>query len=212
MSVKTHGVHEILRDYQGTRHFPRDQRLRLETPGWRVLDFEGNVMQEEEVERQREMILRAPQVVRDRDYLFPQDLIVDSSGSVDVSLPVLAKVSALVEVLRLGGSYELVHQMWPQFTLIAGQVNVDVTWSRDEVLVSGFLFPYCTYSSRLSIVVFLLVNHSQWHVPPHSEQGVHLGKGAWLLRNRVCRAERAHPGVDSMLGQQTISSGVCGNS
>ena len=135
----THGVHEILRHFQGTKHFPLDERLRLETPGWHVLDFEANVMREEEVERQRERILRAPQVVRDREYPFPEDLIVDSSGSVNVSLPVLAKVSALVEVLRLGGSYELLHQLWSQFTLIAGQVNVDVTWSRDEVLVSDFL-------------------------------------------------------------------------
>ena len=53
-------------------------------------------MREEEVERQRERILRAPQVVSDREYPFSEDLIVDSSGSVDVSLPVLAKVSALV--------------------------------------------------------------------------------------------------------------------
>ena len=142
VSVMTHGVHEILRHYQGTKHFPRDQRFRLETPGWRVLNFEGNVMREEEVERQRERILRPPQVVRDREYPFSEDLIVDSSISVDVSLPVLDKVSALVEALRLGGSYELFHQLWSQFTLIAGQENVDVTWSRNEELVSGFLLPY----------------------------------------------------------------------
>ena len=122
-----HGVHEILRHYRGTKHFPRDQRLRLETTGWRVLDFECNVMREEEVERQREWILRAPQVMRDTEYPFSDDLIVNSSGSVDVRLHVLAKFFALVEALRLGGSYELVHQLWSQLTLIAGQVNVDVT-------------------------------------------------------------------------------------
>ena len=96
-------------------------------------------MRDEEVARQRDRILRGPQVVRDREYPFSEDLVVDSSGSVDTSLPVLAKVSSLVEALRLGGSYELVHRLWSQFTLIAGQVNVDVTWSRDEVLVSSFL-------------------------------------------------------------------------
>ena len=125
--------------YQGTKNFPRDQRLRLETPGWRVLDFEGNVMRDEEVARQRDRILKGPQVVRDREYPFSEDLIVESRGTVHASLPVLAKVSSLVEALRLGGSYELVHRLWSQFTLVAGQVNVDVTWSRDEVLVSGFL-------------------------------------------------------------------------
>ena len=149
----THGVHEILLHYQGTKHFPRDQRLRLESPGWRLLDFEGNVMIEKEVERQRDRIFSAPQVVRVKKYPFSEDLIVDSSGSVDGSLPVLAKVSALVEALRMGGSYEVVHQLWSQFTLIAVQVNVDVTWSRNEVLVSGFRLPYCTHSSRLYIVV-----------------------------------------------------------
>ena len=142
--VMTHGVYEILRQYQGTKRFPPDQQLRLVAPGWRVLDFEGNVMREEEVEPQRERILRAPQVMKDREYPFSEVLFVDSSGSVDGSLPVLANVSALLEALRVGGSYGLVHQLWSQFTLIAGQVNVDVTWSRDEVLVSGFIFPYCT--------------------------------------------------------------------
>ena len=176
VSVMTRGVHEILRYFQETKHFPLDQRFRLETPGWRVLDFEGSVMREEEVERQRERRFTAPQVVRHRGNPFPEVLIVDSSGSVDVSLPVLAKVSALVEVLPLGGSYELVHQLWSQFTLTAGQLNLDVTWSRDEVLVSGFLLPYRTYSSRLFIVALLIVNHPQWHVPAHFEQGVSVGQ------------------------------------
>ena len=38
----------------GDEHFPRDQRLRLKTPGWHALDFEGNVMRDEEVARQRD--------------------------------------------------------------------------------------------------------------------------------------------------------------
>ena len=78
--------------------------------------------------------------MRDREYLFAQDLIVDGLGASDAKLPVLAKVSSLVEVLRLGGSYELVNQLWSQFTLTASRVNIDVTWSRDEVLVGFFCF------------------------------------------------------------------------
>ena len=42
-------------------------------------------------------------MVRDRESPFAEDLIAASSGTVDASLPVLAKVSSLVEVLRLGG-------------------------------------------------------------------------------------------------------------
>ena len=65
MSVLTHGHHETLRHFQDSKHFPRDQRLRLETPGWEVIDYEGNIMSPAEVERQREKIMRALLVVRD---------------------------------------------------------------------------------------------------------------------------------------------------
>ena len=139
VSVLTHGHHEMLRHFQGSKHFPRDQRLRLETPGWEVLDYEGNTMSPAEVERQREKIMRAPLVVRDREYPFSEDVIVDETGAVHPNLGVMAKVSSLSEVLRLGGSYELVYRIWAQFTLSAIRVNVDVTWSRDEVLVSIYI-------------------------------------------------------------------------
>ena len=128
VSVLTHGPHEILRHYQGLKHFARDQRLRLETPGWRVLDFEGNPPSESELERQREHILRGPLVVRDREYPFAEDLIIDESGAPDATLPVVAEVSSLIEIVRLGGQYELVNQLWSQFTLIASRVNIDVSW------------------------------------------------------------------------------------
>ena len=56
VSVLTHGHHEVLRHFQGSRHFARDQRLRLETPGGRGLDFHGTVLSEDELERQRREI------------------------------------------------------------------------------------------------------------------------------------------------------------
>ena len=49
VSVLTHGGYEVIRHFQGHRHFARDQRLRLETPGWRVLDFDGNPLPEDEL-------------------------------------------------------------------------------------------------------------------------------------------------------------------
>ena len=134
VSVLTHGHHKILRHFQGSKHFQRDQRLKLKTPGWEVLDYEGNAMSPAEVERQRERIMRAPLVVRDREYPFSDDVIVDKTGAVNPNLGVMAEVSSLIEVLRLGGSY----QLWAQFTLSVVPVNVDVTWSRDEVLVIGY--------------------------------------------------------------------------
>ena len=139
MSVLTHGHHEILRHFQGSKLFPRDQRLRLETPGWEVLDYEGNAMSPAEVESQRERIMRALLVVRDKEYPFSEDVIVDETGAVDANLGVMAKVSSLIEVLRLGGSYELVYQLGAQFTLSAVRMKVDVTWSRDGVLVSSHI-------------------------------------------------------------------------
>ena len=42
VSVLTRGHHEVLRHFQGRRLFARDQRLRLKTHGWRVLDFHAN--------------------------------------------------------------------------------------------------------------------------------------------------------------------------
>ena len=94
VSVLTHDPHEFLRHYQGVKDFAGDQRLRLETPGWRVLDFEGNPLSESELERRREHILRGPLVVRDREYPFAEDLIIDESGAPDATLPVVAKVSS----------------------------------------------------------------------------------------------------------------------
>ena len=61
--VLTHGSSEVLWHFQGIRHFAWDQRLRLETPGWRVLGFDGKPLTEDELERQRDKILWAPLVV-----------------------------------------------------------------------------------------------------------------------------------------------------
>ena len=49
--VLTHGPHEVLRHFQSLKHFARNQRLRLETLGWRVPDFEGSPLSESELER-----------------------------------------------------------------------------------------------------------------------------------------------------------------
>ena len=64
-----------------------------------------------EVEQQWEKIMRAPLVVRDREYPLSEDVIVDETGAVDPHLGVMAKVSSLNAVLRLGGINELVYQL-----------------------------------------------------------------------------------------------------
>ena len=68
-------------------------------------------MTEEELEWLRERILRAPHVAGDKEHPLAEDLIVDNWGATDVNLPVLAKMSALFEALRLSGSYEDVRRI-----------------------------------------------------------------------------------------------------
>ena len=53
VSVLTHGMYESLQHLQRHRHFARNQRLRFQTPGWRVVDYEDNPLPEDELERQR---------------------------------------------------------------------------------------------------------------------------------------------------------------
>ena len=80
-------------------------------PGWEVLDYEGYALSPADVERQREKKMMAASIVRDREHPLAEDVIVDETGAVDPNLVVMAKVSSLIEVLRLGGIYELVYQL-----------------------------------------------------------------------------------------------------
>ena len=177
VSVLTHGHHEVLRHFQGRRHFARDQRLRLETPGWRVLDFQGNLLTENELERQREKIQKGPLVVRDREHPFTEDLISDKAGVLDPQLPVLTKVSCLVDALKMGGSYGLIEKLWAQFVLTAGPLNRDVAWTRDEVLVGSVDFRDPFVSFLIHIVVLLLVYHRHRNAAPNFVTSCWVGKG-----------------------------------
>ena len=205
----THGPHEILRYYQGVKHLARDQRLILETPGWRVLDFEENTLSESELERRKEHILRGPLVVRDREYPFAEDLIVDESEAPDATLPVVAKVSSLIEILRLGGPYELVNQLCSQFTLIASRVNIDLAGSPDEVLAGIFLLLVATYTWSLSYWCCVSVNHLEWHVPPHPCSCVWLGEGPWEVQHRVRRTRFRDLGHGADMGEVHVSTCLC---
>ena len=168
VSVLTHGHHKLLPHFQGSRHFARDQGLRLETPVWRVLDFHGNPSSEDELERQIGKIKKSPLVVRDHEHPFAEDLITDEAGVVDPQLPVLTKVSCLVDALRMRGSYEMVEKLWAQFVLTAGPVNTEVAWTCDEDLVGSVSFRNPFVSSPIYIVVLLLVNHFNWNAAPIS--------------------------------------------
>ena len=185
ISVLTHGHHEALRHFQSSKLFPRDQRLRLETPGLEVLDYEGNAMSPGEVEQQRENIMRAPLLVRDREYPSSEDVLVDDTGVVDPNLWIMSKVSSLIEVLHLGGSYELVYQLWAQLTLSAVRVNMDVTWSRSEVLV---------------IISICAVLSSTWDLSSDFVSVNRLGKITQDLQRGVRRTRQRCADLSSHLG------------
>ena len=126
VSVLTRGSFENLRQYKNAKHFVMDQRLRLETSGLRVLNFSANPISDEEVERQRAKIVRTPLVRRDRENIFCEGLICNETNVLDPQLPILAKVSSLLEVFPLGGSYELVEQLWTPFSLTASCINSEI--------------------------------------------------------------------------------------
>ena len=100
--------------------------------------------------------------------LFCEDLITDDAGVVDPQLSNLAKFSSVLQVLQLGGVYELVEQFWTQFSLSASCVNIDICWSRSELLVSiptfsvlyTFLVPenYLTVPEKLYLVLMFLAD------------------------------------------------------
>ena len=71
-----------------------------------------------------------------KNIFFCEELNGNESGVLDPQFPILAKVSSLLKVLQLGGSYELVERLWTQFFLIASCINIKVCWSHNEVLVS----------------------------------------------------------------------------
>ena len=180
--VLTHGHHEVLRHFQGSRHFARDQRLRLETPGWRVLDFHGNPLSEDELERQREKIRTGPLLLLDLEHPFAEDLITEETGVVDPQLPVLTKVSCLADALKMGGSYGLIKKLWAQFMLTAGPVNTEVAWTRDEVLVGSVDLRKYFVSFLIHIVVLFLVYHRYCNAAPNFFASNWLGEGSPFLQ------------------------------
>ena len=167
-----------------------------------------------EVERQREKIMRAPLVVRDREYPFSEDVIVDETGEVDPNLGVMAKVSSLIEVQRLDGSYELVYRLWAQFTLSAVRVNVDVTWSRDAVLVSSYTFSSTSVVvvvSSASDLITVSVHYPEWDVSAVSVALCQLGQITRELWRWVRGGMRQGAGVSSHLWRRHVQESFCGH-
>ena len=134
---------------------------------------------------------------------------MDESGSPDATLPVVTKVSSLIETLRLGGPYKLVGQLWSQFTLIASRVNIEVAWSRDEVLVGAVLFVITTHTCSLADGCCVLVDHLEWNVSAHSCPSLWLGQELWEVQHRIRGARCRNLGFRADMGKVHISTRVC---
>ena len=63
------------------------------------------------------------------------------TGVVAPSLNMLAKVSSIVQVLHLRGSYELVEKFSSQFLLTVEPMKIEVAWSCDKFVVSSVELP-----------------------------------------------------------------------
>ena len=111
---------------------------------------------------------RKSPVVGDREHPFEEDLVADGFGVVDPQLPVLTKVSCLVDTLGMGSADELVEKLWAQFVLTATQVNTEEAWTSDEVLVVSVKFRSNLVSFQIYIVVLLIVSHLNRNATPNS--------------------------------------------
>ena len=167
VSVLTHDHHRSLPHFQSSKHFPRDQRLRLDTPSWGVLDFEGNVMSPANVERQREKIMRDHLAVRDRECPFPEDVLstrlVQWTRPLELCLRFLPSLKCCV--------WAEIMNWWTSYGLSLLCLLSESTWmlrgyaTRSRLV---FLFvPYCLPSLcafSLFSLLPILVHHSQWDV------------------------------------------------
>ena len=100
-------------------------------------------------------IRKRPIVFRDRERPFTENLIVDETGMTDPNL--LTFVMSLTQVLQSGGSYALVEKMW-------WNSNVEVSWNRDEVLVSFVWSPesFCNFPDFEYCFVFSQSSKKEW--------------------------------------------------
>ena len=68
----------------------------------------------------------------------------------------------------MGGSYELVEYLCAQFVVTAERVNIEVTWTREEVLVGSVKFRSHFVSFQIYIIFLLFVNHFNRNAAPIS--------------------------------------------
>ena len=152
VSVFHHLHHESVRDFQMARHFSRYQCLRFDLPGWRVSDFHGNPLNITKLEPWKSNFNKSFLVLWDREHPFSEDPVVDGAAVAEPRLPMLARVPCLVDVLKVGGSYELEEKLWSQFVLTSKH------WSSLDAWRSCGKFGKCSevtpFHSRFTLLLW----------------------------------------------------------
>ena len=210
VSVLTHGPHEVLRHFQGVKHFARDQRLRLETPGWRVLDFEGNPLSESGLD--------APKAIHSsRSSSYSRSVVSFCWGSdcgwfwgpgCHVISPCQGVVTgwsvAIGRILRDGSP-----------TVVAIFITSQSSEHRRNMVSGrcvGWYFPFNVSTYPCSLVYWwcVLVDHFERDVSPHPFPRVWLGKGAWALQHWIWGVQIRNLDDYADTGKAHISTCLCG--
>ena len=149
-------------------------------------------------------IMKGPVVVRDQEHLFAEDINVDGAGAFHPKMPLIAKVSCLMDVLKMGGSYKLVEKLWARFVWTAGRVSVEVAWTLDKAVVSSVTTPEAFRIIQVYIIILLLVDHFEWNVAPYHVACGWVGWGSSYVPSGARGTWDIYLGILANLGERHI--------
>ena len=163
VAMGSQGSREFARHFQSDSHWDKDVVYRVHM-GMPVLNklMEPLQLSEEQLAEYR----AKPFVELGTGYPFPEDLLPKHSR-VESKIPFMTFVGCLCDLLRCGGDFALVRQLWSHFCVSLDKQKADFTlhWSRSESVVSCvfgvFVFPFIVWSLRVhNFPVLFVVSNS----------------------------------------------------
>ena len=134
VTIRTHGVSEIIRHFGSVGHWRRDvtYRVHMDMPVYNKL-LEPITLTETQLAENR----ARPFEDLGGEFPYPEDLVAKHAhpGS---KVPLMTLVSCVCELLRRGGDFFLLRHLWGHFTASLGsrEPQFTVNWSRSETVVS----------------------------------------------------------------------------
>ena len=131
----------------------------------------------------------------------------------DPNLPLLTKVTSLLQVLQARGNYALVEKLRSRLVLTTMWIDLDVAWNLDEVLVSSVEFPqlvriisgcsliFCVQCINIVETLSKLLLRPIRRTKPHQLYGLEFEERGLA----ICVFIRARNGDDS----RRVAIGVC---